>query len=100
MPLNTQETADTVSVMNIKAFGSADSMLPINAAQNTTTHLKRIELIAENGLQAWQNRLVSPDPMESASARQILGAESGTADRAASAALVSKLIDALLIKSS
>jgi len=72
MALDLQTVADTVAEMNIKAFGSADSLLPITSAQNSLSHLKRIELIAESGLQAWQNRLVTPDVTEAISAKEML----------------------------
>lgn len=74
---NPESMGDLAAQLNQKTFAAADSMLPLASAQNQISTSKRLDIIAENAVASWANRMVTPDPIEAVSVQKMMTGHDG-----------------------
>ena len=67
-----QSMADSIADINMKTFGDAAANIALSGAQSHNSHLARLNIISENHLQAWGNRMVSVDVNEAVASKELL----------------------------
>ena len=81
-----ESIGDVIAFTNIKSFGDACAMMPIQATNQQQAHLSRLNNIQEASMQMYNNKAMSTDPVEAASIKQVLTGHVGQ-DNALVAAL-------------
>lgn len=86
---------DFAAFMNVKALTDAGSDLLLQGARNYGAHNNRMHQMAETAQFAWNNLMISPDPIEAAATTKVLtGRESqGVGESIALVGMLAKVFD-------